>query len=110
MLNLMMNTNMLERFETALRNDVLDGLVRELEAEGMSQVEIYDYFDQFIDLLGDAEREEDEDRMMDTIGRIIGYCSPHAKLFPNFLKDEAIYEFRRNRSAKGEEHGSGVWT
>jgi len=58
-------------------------------------------------LLSDAEREDEEDPLMNTMDCIVGWCGPDAMLFPNYLTDEVIGEFRRQRRAMSD---GGVWT
>ena len=58
---------MMARFEAALVDRTLFRLVREMEAEGQRQVEIFDCFDQFRALLREIERDADEDHVMDTM-------------------------------------------
>ncbi len=89
-----MNTALLSRFETALAADKLDTLVNEMAAEGASQVEILYRFDQFRALLRKTGRETEEDKVMDTMDRIDGWCSSHNKLFPHYLTNEEIEAYR----------------
>jgi hypothetical protein len=62
-------------------------------------VAIYDHFEQFRTLLREAEREADENKVMDTMDRIAGWCSPASKLFEHYLTNEEIAAYRQKRSA-----------
>jgi hypothetical protein len=92
-----MNANLLTRFEAALAGDSLTELVRELEAEGLIQVEIFERFEQFRALLREFEREADEEQVMDTMDCIVGWCGTHAKLFQHYLTDEEIAAYRQSQ-------------
>jgi len=91
-----MDATVLAQFETALAHGRLRDLVTELAANGQSQAEIYDRFDQFRALLREAEREADEDEVMDTMDSIVGWCS--SPLFPHDLSNEEIEAFRQQRN------------
>ena|SRR5688500_12136334 len=94
------------RFEKAVTADSLNELVREMTAEGKSQVEIYHFFDLFRDFLRHTGREEDEDRVMDTIDYIVGPCGFGARLFPHYLTNEEIEAYRRTLEGSADEQHS----
>jgi hypothetical protein len=86
---------MWEKFEFALSSARLDKLVEEMKNDGLSQVEIYDCFYEFYTMLKEAQREDDEDKVLDVLDRIVGWCSPHNKLFPHYLSNEEIDMYRK---------------
>lgn len=92
-----MDDKLLARFEAALANDTLREFVREMEAEGLIQVEIYERFELFRALLRELDREADEESVMDTMDSIVGWCGPHAKLFPHSLTNEEIEAYRQSQ-------------
>ncbi|MEP6924570.1 MAG: hypothetical protein ABI954_08900 [Pyrinomonadaceae bacterium] len=83
-----------ERFEHALTNSHLFDLVQQMKIEDISQVQIYCFFEDFRNLLRESNREADEDKIMDVMDYIVGWCSPHMKLFPEGLSNEEIKAFR----------------
>lgn len=89
-----MNTTMMTRFEKALANNTLIELVREMEGEGRSQIEIYDCFEQFRQVLREAERETDEESVMDVMDCIVGCCG-RAKLFSHYLTNDEIEAYQK---------------
>ena len=95
----MMDETILIRFEAALANDTLTELVREMEAEGHSQVQIYERFEQFRALLRELDREADEEQVMDTMDGIVGWCGPRVKLFPHSLTNEEIEAYRQSQKS-----------
>ena len=60
-------------------------------------MEIYDQFDAFRGALRQAGRAADEDAVMDTMDRVVGYCAPSAALFPRYLTNEKIEAHRQQR-------------
>jgi hypothetical protein len=79
------------RIENALRErspaKALAALARAFKAEGMSQREMHDLFEQFL-----AEHENDRedtlyDAILDTMGMISGGCHQNARLFEWELPD-----------------------
>lgn len=90
-----MDAKLLTRFEIALSDNQLDTLVEEMKAEGYSQVEVFDKFDQFRNLLTLTGREQDEDKVLDTMDRIWGWGATDQRLFSDFLIDEKIQAYRR---------------
>jgi anthranilate phosphoribosyltransferase len=84
---MIMEMNFDDRFEEALRSseprEQLAAFAVELHSRGHSPDEILQIFDSFRAPLRLAERESDEDEVMDVMDRICGWCGPHAKLFPN---------------------------
>lgn len=89
---------MWEKFEAALASNGLVELVEEIKNEGSSQLEIYDRFDQFRAMLRSADREADEECVMDIMDCIVGLCSPGALLFPTGLSNEEIRLYRNAKS------------
>lgn len=90
--------NMQARFESALAAKALTALVQEMTAEGISQVEIYHHFEQFRAFLRNAVRETDEDEVIDVMDCIVGWCSPHMRLFPHSLTNEEIQTYKNSLS------------
>jgi len=77
------------RFEKALGSlepiETLRSLVGELAAEGYDKAAILELFEQQRQRLRLANREADEDAVMDVMDFLVGWCSPHMKL----LSDES---------------------
>jgi hypothetical protein len=78
----------LEEFESAVRTsepvDALRKLALEFAARSYSRDRVRELFQQFLVRLqeGTADREADEDAVMDGVDMIDGWCGPHARLFP----------------------------
>jgi len=74
-----------DTFDDALRSaDPLGGLralVREFSAKGQTQAEILGIFETQRARLLIAGRETDQDAVTDVMDFIIGWCSPHSRLF-----------------------------
>lgn len=81
-LNLRMESAIREQFP-AKALAVLAGL---LKAEGMSQLEMYRFFDEFRDRHELTVGEEIRDAILDTMDLIAGWCPPGAQLFGNSLR------------------------
>ena len=94
-----MDTTLLDRFEQALAINQLDSVVEELKIKGVSQVEILCLFDEFRALLRQAEREDEEDRVLDEMDCIVGHCSSHNKRFTHSLTNEEIEAYRTTRNS-----------
>lgn len=86
----MLDAEMRDRLEAALRARDLKGLVDELRHAGRSQVAVYDLFEAFYSELGEAGRAADEDEVGDALDRIWGWCRPGAEWFGDTLTDEAL--------------------
>jgi hypothetical protein len=95
----MLDEKMMIRFEVALANNSLAELVRDMKAEGRIQLEIFECFEQFRALLRELAREAHEEQVMDTMDYIVGWCSPHAKLFTHYLTNEEIEAYGRSQEA-----------
>jgi hypothetical protein len=80
-----------ERFELALSSpepvESLLSLALELSSEGRNRDEILSRFEEVRRSLREAERESDEDSVMDVMDFLVGCCSPHIKISSN----DAIY-------------------
>ncbi|MBV9865835.1 MAG: hypothetical protein JO316_10815 [Abitibacteriaceae bacterium] len=78
-------TTVQEKFEAALCHpkapEQLRALALELAAQGHTQQQVYDVFEQFRAYLRETARETDEDMIMDVMDCISGWCPPQAKLF-----------------------------
>jgi hypothetical protein len=78
----------LEEFESAVRStepvEALRKLALEFAARGYSKDRVRELFQQFLVRLqeGTADREADEDAVMDVVDMIDSWCGPHACLFP----------------------------
>jgi anthranilate phosphoribosyltransferase len=76
-----------DRFEEALRSsephERLAAFAIELHSQGRSPDEVLEIFEAFRAHLRLADRESDEDEVMDVMDRICGWCNPKAKLFPS---------------------------
>lgn len=74
------------RIERALRStepvNELRALVLGLMAEGHSQDAILQFFEGAREELRKADRDADEDAVMDVMDFLVGWCSPHMKLPP----------------------------
>jgi hypothetical protein len=73
-----------KRFEKALgssdRVEALRSLVGELSAEGCDKTAILEIFEEQRQRLRSANRESEEDAVMDVMDFLVGWCSPHMKL------------------------------
>ena len=82
--------NIQDKLEAALQSeqpeDELQNLVVELHAQGNSQKEIYLMFEDFRDHLRRHNRESDEDKILDVMDVIVGWCSPHCRIFEEYLE------------------------
>ncbi len=97
-----MKITLVQRFEKALADNQLNNLVQELVDEGKQQVEVYDQFDQFRTYLREVDREDDENKVMDTMDYIVGWCSSDAQLFPNYLTNEEIDRYQEQQRLNNE--------
>lgn len=64
----------------------LRALVLALKSQGQNQRQVYDVFEKFRAQLREADREADEDFVMETMNDIIGWCAPHQCLFDEYLE------------------------
>jgi hypothetical protein len=83
------------RFETALASGKLRELAEEMTAEGLSQVAICHLFQSFLQFLGEAHREADEDTLRDCLDCIVGFISRQSWWFDHYLTNEEIDEYRK---------------
>ncbi len=90
-----MDDTLFNRFETALSANQLDSLVVEMKAEGRSQAEIFEEFNQFRNLVDRTGRKADEDKVLEILDRIWGWCAPEQQLFSDYLTDEKIEAYRQ---------------
>jgi hypothetical protein len=89
---------------TDLRRRLLEGLAMpdptngayecavQLRTEGVTQIEMYLVFDGVREGLQDGDPRYDA--VLDTMDCIVGFCSPHAKLFARSLSNEEIEKAR----------------
>ena len=95
-----MQQEILNRFKAASgqgrSNDIIK-LATALQAEGLSQLEIYNLFEHYMLYLRAQEREQEEEKVADVMNRIVGWCSPHMHLFPNYLKNDEIQRYKQKR-------------
>jgi hypothetical protein len=85
----MSNPNDVSRIDAALSSSdpeaSLVALVRDLQKEGLVQSEIYDLFE--TQLLRHRDSNESfYDALANTMDRIVGWCSPHLRLFDSYLR------------------------
>jgi hypothetical protein len=97
----MLDAEMRDRLEAALRAHDLKGLVDGLRRAGRSQVAVYDLFEAFYSGLGEAGRAADADEVGDALDCIWGWCSPGSEWFGNSLTDEAMRAYRGAGRAPG---------
>src|SRR4051794_19175257 len=90
----MLDAATIKRLEEALAAQKLKELSDQMRAEGLHQVEIYDRFESFWVLLGNANREADSDILGDHLECIVGWCNPAACWFDHYLTNEEIYAYR----------------
>jgi hypothetical protein len=64
----------------------------QLRTEGVTQIEMYLVFDGVREGLQDGDPRYDA--VLDTMDSIVGFCSPHAKLFARSLSNEEIEKSR----------------
>src|SRR5262245_3390139 len=73
-------------FEQALRSGEPVAGLRQLATEqlgqGLTREEVLARFEQVRQQLRSADREEDEDAVLDVMDFLVGWCSPHAKIDP----------------------------
>jgi len=73
-----------QRFEEALDClepvEALRSLVLELSAKGYNKTAIMQIFEKQRQQLRSANREAEEDAVMDVMDLLVGWCSPHAQL------------------------------
>ena len=85
-----MDTITKSRLESALlATDPIDDLsqvVREMKANGLSQQEVYDIFNELLQSRQVRESKQQEDAVRDVMDFITGWCSPEAKLFDTYLQ------------------------
>jgi hypothetical protein len=81
-----------ECFERALRSQVPEALLRALAlrliSQGHDQAAIIERFEETRKELRRANREIDEDALMDVLDCLVGWCSPSMK----WLDDQAAYD------------------
>lgn len=71
------------RIETALYSDKLMDLFEQLEREGLGQRELENIFTDFLNTIPqDAKRDSDEEKLIELLEGITGYCHPSRYLFP----------------------------
>ena len=75
-----------ERIQQALRSsdpvNELRNLVLHLLADGQTREAILELLERARQQLRQADRETDEDAVMDVMDFLVGWCSPHMKLPP----------------------------
>jgi hypothetical protein len=75
-----------QRIEEALRSsdpvNELRNLVLHLHADGQTREAILELFERTRQDLRHANRESDEEAVMDVMDFLVGWCSPHMKLPP----------------------------
>ena len=75
-----------QRIEQALRSSEpvkeLRNLVLQFLADGQTREAILALLERASQQLREAEREADEDAVMDVMDFLVGWCSPHMKLPP----------------------------
>jgi hypothetical protein len=103
----MLDADMRDRLEAALRAHDLKGLVDGLRRAGRPQVAIYDLLETFYSELGQAGRAADGDAVGDALDRIRGWCRPGAEWFGDALTDEALRAYRGAGRAPGGPAGAG---
>ena len=78
------NTEKLEeQLEAVLRTSdsrALDDFVRELFSNGFDEGEALGVLERFRQQLHTQDREADEDKVLDVMDRLVGWCSPHTTL------------------------------
>lgn len=96
-----MNSKFLKRFAFALSENKLVAFVHELKSESYSQLEIYELFSQFHKyLVTQGLQERDSDQVFDVMDRICGWCSDEARLFSEYLTNDAIEAYRKGSQQK----------
>ncbi len=66
--------------------EALSQNVREMKANGLSQQEVYDIFNELLQSPRVRENEQQEDAIRDVMDFIAGWCSPEARLFDTYLQ------------------------
>jgi len=91
-----------KRFEQALGSldpiDALRDLVSQMSREGHDKSAILEIFEQERQRLRSANREAEEDAVMDVMDFLVGWCSPHMHLLANEQKAAPVHEGLRKRS------------
>ena len=94
----MLDVEMRDRFEAALRSKALRQLADHLREAGRTQVAIYDLFESFLRVISEEGRQEDEDAIGDALDCIWGWCSREAMWFDRTLTDQDVKEYRQTKS------------
>jgi len=68
-----------------LKNDIysLRDILVKMKEEGMSAQDAFQIFEDIRSKLRSEGNEKDEDRIMDTMDIIVGYCNPRWKVWDN---------------------------
>lgn len=76
----MIDEALTNRIESAISSNMLMSLLEDLEAEGLGQKELETIFTDF--LITIDKREADEEKVIELLEGITGYCNPSRYLFP----------------------------
>lgn len=76
----MIDDALVNRIESTLSSNTLMSLLEDLEAEGMGQKELETIFTDFLKII--ENRETDEEKIIELLEGITGYCNPSRCLFP----------------------------
>ncbi|MEP7037274.1 MAG: hypothetical protein ABI891_02930 [Acidobacteriota bacterium] len=76
----MIDGNLISRIESALSSNNLMSLFEELETEGLEQKELEKVFTDFLQSID--SQETDEEKIIELLEIITGYCQPSFSLFP----------------------------
>src|SRR5262245_47990289 len=97
----MVEKEMRDRCEVALQAGDLRSLVMEMQAEGVSQVAIYDILASFVEALRQEGREADEGLVGDALDYIWGWCSRDRMWFDSGLTSKELKDYRRVKGNQG---------
>ena len=80
------NARMEDALQAESPAEALVSLAHALKAEGMSQREIYQLFDEYRARHHSDTDETRYDAILDTMDIIVGWCSPQSRLFDSDLR------------------------
>lgn len=72
-------------------------LVKQLKIEGWNQLEVYELFTNYRNLLDSDNREFESDIVGDVLDLIYGWCGESAKLFGRTMSNDEIFQYRESK-------------
>lgn len=90
----MAKNNVMDRLRRALDLGELREEVEALIQAGCNQGQIYIWLDNYRAQSRIEGRDEDEDRIMEVMDDVAGWCSPNSRLFETYLSEDEIEKSR----------------